>query len=117
MNKEDRMKAFALRCDGFTWAQIAERLNYDETTVRDDLHTVLDKQKKCPRIIYPALAKYICQNHAGSIERFAISLQASPHRLRLVLVCGEFPSESLITKITTTTGMTREEAFAVGMDL
>lgn len=117
MNKDDRMRAFAMRCEGKTWVQIAEALNYDETTVRDDLHAVLERQKHCPRIIYPALAKYICRNHDGSIERFAVSMQASPHRLRSVLVYGEFPSESLINKITTITGMTREEAFSVGMDL
>lgn len=117
MNKEDRMTAFAMRCDGCTWAQIAAALNYDETTVRDDLHTVLERQRHCPRIIYPSLAKYICRNYDGSIERFAVSMKTSPHRLRSVLVYGEFPSESLINKITTMTGMTREEAFAVGMDL
>ena len=117
MNRYDRMRAFEMRCDGMTWAQIAQRLNYDETTVRDDLHAVLERQRHCPRIIYPALAKYICRNYEGSIERFAVSLQTSPHRLRSVLVYGDFPSKSLINKITTITGMTREEAFAVGMDL
>ena len=48
MNKEDRMKAFSLRCEGLTWAQIAELMNYDETTIRDDLQAVMARHPKCP---------------------------------------------------------------------
>lgn len=117
MNKEDRMKAFEMRCDGKTWAQIAALLNYDETTVRDDLYSVITRQKHYAHIIYPALAAHIARHYMGSIERFAVYMQVSPHRLRRVLVNGDFPSEKLVEKVTRATGLTREEAFFVGMDL
>ena len=117
MNKEDRMTAFEMRCDGKTWAQIAALLNYDETTVRDDLYSVITRQTHYAHIIYPALAGHITRHYMGSIERFAVYMQVSPHRLRRVLVHGDAPSEALIEKVLRATGMTREEAFFVGLDL
>ena len=117
MNKEDRMKAFSLRCEGLTWARIAELMNYDETTIRDDLQAVMARHPKCPAVLYPALARYICRTYSGSIERFANDMRVSPHRLRRVLVYGDKPGEHLVCKITEATGMTREEAFANDLPL
>ena len=111
MNKNDRMKAFSMRCDGKTYAEIGRTLHYDPTTIRDDLQGVLEKPPHFPVIIYPAIARYICRTYNGSIERFAAALHVSPHRLRRVLVYGDKPGESLICKLTEATEMTREEAF------
>lgn len=111
MNKTDRIRAFSMRCDGFTWQDIAEALNYDATTVREDLQSVMEKTHKRPCIIYPALRRIICKQYGGSIERFASALHMSPHRLRRVLVYGDKPTESIIHKVSAGTGLSREEAF------
>lgn len=43
MNRRDRLRAFQLRLDGKTWAEIGEALNYTGQTVARDLAYVIRK--------------------------------------------------------------------------
>lgn len=111
MNKDDRVRAFSMRCDGMTWTQIGSVLRYDPTSVYRDLHRVLEKPPHSLHIIYPAIEQYITDNCNGSIEVFAHSMQVSPHRLRRVLVNGDPSSERLRIKVCRAMGMREKEVF------
>lgn len=112
MNKSDRIRAFAMRCDGSTWEQIGQAMSYDGQSVAKDLHTVLKKAPRRPAIRYPALANYVLTHCGGSIEVFARGMHVSPHRLRRVLVHGDEPSGSLCQKLLEATGLPEETVFA-----
>ena len=111
MNRQDRVRAFSMRCDGMTWAQIGAALNYDPQTIAKDLHAVLEKRPRALRIRYPTIRNHILTQCCGSVEIFAGELGVSPYRLRRVLVYGDAPSETLRQKILTATGLTDQEAF------
>ena len=111
MDQEMRMKAFAMRCRGMTWAQIGESLNYDEHTIDKELHAVIEKQDRRLGIRYPRLRVYVQEECGGSIRVFAERMKVSPYRLRQVLLHGVPPSPKLKSKIELETRMTQEEAF------
>lgn len=113
MNRRDRIRAFTMRCDGMTWTQIGAALNYDPQTVAKDLHTVLEKRPRTPRIRYPAIRDHVQQRCSGSVEIFAGQLGVSPYRLRRVLVYGDTPSDSLRQKILAATDLAEQDAFYI----
>lgn len=117
MSDEERQIAFAMRLRGATFEEIAELLHYDPTTIYRDLHSVLEKVRREPAIIYPAVRAHIRTNYGGSIEAFARQLRVSPHRLRRFLVYGDMTTEHMLDKITGDMNMEREEAFAHALDL
>ena len=112
MNRQDRIRAFSMRCEGMTWAQIGAALNYDSQTVAKDLRSVLDRQPRVPAILYPRLKGYVRENCQGSVGAFAGQLGVSPYRLRRVLVHGDPPSERLRGKLLAATGLPESEAFS-----
>ena len=112
MDQEMRMKAFALRCRGMTWAEIGECLNYDERAIDRELHAVIEKQDRRLRIRYPRLRVYVQDECGGSIRVFAERMQVSPYRLRQVLLHGVSPGTKLRRKIELETRMSQEEAFS-----
>lgn len=99
MTKDERMRAFALRCEGATWEEIGEILHYSPYTVSKDLHTVVDKKPVTPKIIYPNIYKALRENYGGSIEQLAVAMHVSPHRLRRVLIGMDAPTESMKEKL------------------
>lgn len=117
MTKQERMLAFSMRCDGYSYEEIGEQLSYEPRTISKDLHTVLEKSPRTPLIRYPAIREFVRVRCGGSIERFAERMRVSPHRLRRFLVHGDMPTERMLDKITEATGLTREEAFSDAMDL
>jgi len=100
MNKNDRMRAFSLRCDGCTWDEISKVLGYESSTIARDIHSVIEKGVHTPQIIYPKLLAFVLMKCDGSIENFARQLGVHPHRLRRVLVYGDQPSERMINIVT-----------------
>ena len=111
MEQEERVKAFTLRCEGKTWAQIGEILHYDEKTVSKELQAVLQKQPHRPAIRYPKLKEYVHRRCNGSIVVFARQMGVSPYHLRRVLVYGHQAGPKLRTKIQLATGLPWEQAF------
>ena len=113
MEQEERIKAFTLRCEGKTWAQIGEILHYDEQTVSKDLHGVIKRlPKRRAGIRYPRLREYVKQQCNGSITVFAGQMGVSPYHLRRVLVHGDKASPKLSSKIQAATELTGEQAFS-----
>ena len=112
MKQEERIKAFTLRCEGKTWAQIGEILHYDEQTVSKDLHAVIKRlPKRRQGIRYPHLREYVQRQCGGSITVFAGQMGVSPYRLRRVLVHGDKASPKLCSKIQTATHLSGEQVF------
>lgn len=111
MTKADRIRAFSLRCDGMTWEQIGQIMNYDPQTIAKDLHSVLEKMPRVPDLKSAALKAFLLQNCSGSVEKFAAMLGVSPYRLRRVIVYGDAPGKNLRCKILEATGLTDKEVF------
>lgn len=116
MTRRDRLRAFALRCDGMTWVQIGSILHYDAQTVAKDLRSALEKPPHTPNIIYPAIKRHVQQNCRGSVEIFARQLGVSPYRLRRVLQGIDRPSAALLRKILTATSLSEAAAFDTRKD-
>lgn len=114
MEQEERVKAFVLRCEGKTWAQIGKILHYDEQTVSKELHAVLKKQPRRPAIRYPYLKEYVHRQCGGSITVFARQMEVSPYHLRQVLVGGKQAGPKLQQKIEILTKIPAEKAFSSG---
>lgn len=113
MDQQDQIRAFALRCQGMTWAQIGQVMHYDEQTISKSLHAVIKKQSRRPKIRYPRLQEYVNTHYDGSLRAFAEGIGASPYRLRRVLVFGDPPGPSLRRKILSASNLPPEQAFAV----
>ena len=69
MDQQDQIKAFALRCQGKTWAEIGEELHYDEQTVSKSLRSVINyKPRKFGRVV-------VHRASSGSGEKLSTSLK------------------------------------------
>ena len=52
MDQQDQIRAFALRCQGKTWAEIGEELHYDEQTISKSLRSVINRRpRKFGRVV------------------------------------------------------------------
>ena len=111
MTRDERIRAFVLRCDGWSWERIAAELHYDPKTVVRNLQTVLHQPTRPPAIRYPAIRNHVLLNCSGSVGVFARSLGVSPYRLRRVIVHGDPPAPALEAKLIRATGLTRKELF------
>ena len=112
MNQQDQIRAFALRCQGMTWAQIGQVMHYDEQTISKSLHSVIGRRPRQPKVRYPRLQRYVNTHFGGSVQAFARAIEASPHRLRRVVVYGEHPGPALLHKLQSATGLSTAEIFA-----
>lgn len=112
MNQEERVKAFVLRCEGKTWAEIGEVLHYDEKTVSRSLRTIVNERVKRPSVRDPRLRRYIEKEYDGSITKFAGQIGVSPYHLRQVLIHGDRAGAKLRKKIQDATNLKSEQVFS-----
>ena len=111
MTRDESIRAFTLRCDGWSWERIAADLHYDPKTVARNLQSVLRQPPRPPAIRYPAIRSHVLQNFGGSVEAFARGMGVSPYRLRRVIIHGDPPATALEAKLIRATGLTRKELF------
>lgn len=111
MTKDERMRAFALRCEGATWEEIGEILHYTGNAVCQDIHRIVDRKPSLPKIVYPNIYKAMCKNYGGSISQLADAMHVSPHRLRRVLLGDDAPTENLKAKLCRELHMEESEVF------
>lgn len=112
MTNEERARAFAMRLEGRTWAEIGDELHYAPQTVSVDMYAALERTPRAPTILYPAIRKHIGRHYGGSVAAYAKEIAVSPSRLRRVLFCGDTPPDSMVKKITEDMGMEAKEVFA-----
>jgi len=96
---EERLRAFALRCEGMTWEDIGALMHYDPKHVAKELHTIVEKMPHQPDIIFPEVAAAVRDRYGNSIENLAVIMHVSPHRLRRVLTGRDAPTETLVDKL------------------
>ncbi len=111
MNRDDRIRAFSLRCDGMTWEEIGQVMHYDGQSVAKDLRSVLEKRPRIPDVRSPAVRDYLVRECSGSLPELAARMGVSPYRLRRVLVYGDQPTQHMRVKLLAVTNLTEEEAF------
>ena len=68
MDQKEQIKAFALRCQGKTWAEIGEELHYDEQTISKSLRSVINRRpRKFERVVaHGSAAELPRKLHASS---------------------------------------------------
>lgn len=72
MTNTQKMQAFEMRINGYTWDEIGEKLGYAGSSVRDGLTSCIRGATRKPACcIYPNLQKYIAENYSGSIPEFS----------------------------------------------
>ena len=71
MTKQERLKAFEMRLDGYNWSQIARFLGYANTTVKQDLIGCIMTKPRQVNCVYPAIKRVIVEEYGGSVSAFA----------------------------------------------
>lgn len=115
MTKEDKIKAFSMKIDGYTYEEIAREFGVAKQYICSIL-TSPGKEKTYEKIIYPRIADWLRKNNL-SMTKFAIKLypektvkNAQSTSSRKMRGKTEL-NKSDIDRILEVTGMTYEEAF------
>lgn len=111
MNREERIKAFTMRLDGFSWEDIGKEIGYEPSTVFCDVSRCIKKRRRPVSIVYPALREMCYQKFDGSLSNMAKALGLSESTLRSQMNGTCQPSGNTIRAILSVFGMTFEEAF------
>ena len=112
MTHAERLRAFEMRLNGATWAQIGAELNYDVATVYNDITCCIRSVPRQVRCCYPAIRQVIIRRHGGSIRAFAdyCGLQVNTLYYLFSDPCRR-PASATVDAILLATGLTYEEAF------
>lgn len=109
MTDLERKRAFALRLQGNSWAEIGQALSYSESTVRQDMERCLRGTNRCVQTVYPALRSCIRRDFGGSVRAFARACGLPPRVLYAVLP-GEKPmSADCAARIQAVTGLSEDQ--------
>ena len=71
MTKQERLKAFEMRLDGYKWIEIARALGYTSTTVKQDLQGCVLSKPYQVNCVYPVIRRIITEYYGGSVRAFA----------------------------------------------
>lgn len=112
MTRPERLRAFELRLDGCTWAQIADEIGYSAQTVSADLQSCLATPPRVVRCCYPALRHVISTRFDNSIRAFAQHCGVRVNAMYYLLSGRSVsPNKELVDTVLVATGLTYEEAF------
>ena len=112
MTRKERLRAYSLRLDGYSWRDIARRMDYDESTLRADALYVVRQGPRCPKTRYAALRRYLMRECCGSVSEFARRCGVSRTTMVRILRAEQLPSAYTLEQILDATGLTYDEAFA-----
>lgn len=112
MNNPDRIRAFAMRCDGASWEEIGEALHYTWGAVRHDLFSVVQRGGRSPNILDPRIRAYVVSNCNGSVNAFAAQLGVCQSHLSRVLARTARAGEALRNKVLDATGIDLDDGEA-----
>ena len=111
MTKQERLKAFEMRLDGSSWAEIADALGYTANTVQCDLKACMIAAPRQVNCVYPAIRRIITERYGGSVRSFASACGVSQNSMYAVLPGKSRPNAYVIDAILKETGLHYEEAF------
>lgn len=81
MTNDERMRAFEMRLEGRTWADISRELGYTISGIQSDLLGAVQAGPRQPSIIYPAIRRYVLDHYGGVVRKFALDLGISYNTL------------------------------------
>lgn len=110
MNRDDKIKAFKMRLDGFSYQEIAEKFGVSKQYINQMLQNVISERrnKAVNKIVYPNIANWLKDNECSISEfviRVGIKRSTLDHKLR---GRNKFNSDE-IKRILDVTGMKFEE--------
>lgn len=113
MTRDQKIEAFTMRIDGYSYQEIANKMGVSRQAVQDYLQRSISynlrKVRFCGNCVYPNILKYM-QDHKMNLSDFANAVEMNYANLSRVLK-GKNTSKTSIDKILKVTGMTYEEAF------
>ena len=114
MTRDQKIEAFTMRIDGYSYREIADKMGISKQAAQDTLKTCLSRggwdQAFCEKCVYPNIFKYM-QDHKINLSEFSTSTGIVYSNLSKFLKGASNPSQASIDKILKATGMTYEEAF------
>ena len=114
MTRDQKIEAFTMRIDGYSYREIADKMGISKQAVQDTLKRCLSRggwdQAFCEKCVYPNIFKYM-QDHKINLSEFSTSTGIVYSNLSKFLKGASNPSQASIDKILKATGMTYEEAF------
>lgn len=111
MTRDERIKAFTMRIDGYSWDDISEAVGYEASSVFADLTRCIRKKRRAVPIIYPAIREICYQCFDGSVYKMALSLGISESTFREQMNGTVQPSGNTIRSILSAFDLTFEQAF------
>lgn len=111
MTNQERIRAFHLRLEGKSWAEIGAALGFSADGVRQDMLRCVVGTPRRVNCMYPALRRAIEERWGGSVRAFAADCGLHESALYTVLPGKARPSPAVAAAITRTTGLPYEEAF------
>lgn len=113
MTRDQKIEAFAMRIDGFTFREIAAKMGvsfqYVQACLQRSISFESQKARLSARIVYPNILKYM-RDHKMNLSSFADAVGLTHGSVSRILEGGNL-SRTSIDKILKATGMTYEEAF------
>lgn len=113
MTREERIRAFTMRCDGYSLHDVAQAVGYTENTVRSDLLMVIHKGARIPSIIYPAIRDVVVYQYGGSLRALSAASGIPVGSLYTCLSGRSNPGKKFRKKLSDFLKIPEEVAFRV----
>lgn len=111
MTREQKIDAFTMRIDGYTFQEIADKYSVTKQNIQQMLYSICTKSGIIrKRYIYPNILEWMEQNGATQ-SKFAEALGVAQNTISGYMTGRLDPSMKFIKLICKETGMTFEKAF------
>lgn len=114
MTKEQKVEAYAMRLDGCSLQECADKFGVTREYIRQitpPIGNYAKKRSKYDKCLYPRIADWLYENRY-SYTRFCKLLDVSPTCGRGYLTGEARPTKGFIDAVLLATGMSYEEAFS-----
>lgn len=109
MTRDERIRAYTMREDGFSLYEIGQELGYSESAISSALIQTIRKGVKNLNIIYPTLRNAV--QKYGTIQAFSLACGVSPSTSYAVLSGRTAPSQEFKDAVCRELGIPEREAF------
>lgn len=116
MTKNDRLKAFSMRLEGYSWQEIGRAIGYTGNTVRQDLTACLMVTPRQVRCAYPVIRRIIEDKYDCNIKTFAAACGMSDGAMRYTLSGQNLVPKKRKDAICSVIGIPPETAFRTEED-
>lgn len=110
MTREEKLKAFEMKMDGYSLSEIADELGYTKQWISAMFQWVMEEKRKRPKIVYPEIDKWMKSNHY-TLTTLAHQLCYTISNVSIYLRGKHEPSKSFIESMEQLTHIDREKLF------